>query len=85
MKNGGETAHAEALMQENLADFKLTCLAGIRNQAEWDRGGGEKGKGREVDVYFHFGKPGGENEERQGATNQGSQCHLLTCHVTQTR
>lgn len=48
MKNAGETAHAKALMQENLADFKLTYLAGIWKQAEWDRGGGEKGRGREV-------------------------------------
>lgn len=62
MKNGGETAHAEALMQENLADFKLTCLAGIRNQAEWDRGGGEKGKGREV----REGGGGGSGGEERG-------------------
>lgn len=34
-----------------------------------------------ADVYFHFGQPGREDKERQGATNQGSQCHLWTCHV----
>lgn len=40
----------------------------------------EQGESR-ADVYFHFGKPGREEEERQGATNQGSRCHLWTCHV----
>lgn len=31
-----------------------------------------------ADVYFHFGQPGREDKERQGATNQGSLVNVLT-------